>query len=342
MSRLVFLSLVFVGCSDYEIKSQNGVSGKYNPPEVGVQRQVDSITQVTVPAVDVLWVLDNSCSMEEEQRAIQDNFPQFMRYFTDSGLDYHVGLVSTDMDNRNQSGQLVTDRQTGERFIDSTMDADTAVASFRERAQLGTGGSADERGKDAAFAALVTYADSTNRGFYRDDAILNIVVVSDERDYSRMSVTEFVSWMLGMKAEPDTVSFSSVVGPRTGCATAEAGVGYREVTEQVGGIEWSICTQDWSGLLTELGLQAAGLKREFFLTQIPVEESIKVEVEDDRGSDEYDVGDDWTYDAKRNSITFVEFVPDPLTVVRISYIPLAEAESEVEEDEDEDEESEED
>ena len=48
--------------------------------------------------------------------------------------------------------------------------------------------------------------------------------------------------------------------------------------------------------------------------------------------DEFDEGDDWSYDAKRNSVSFVSYIPDPLTVVQISYVPLSEAQTEAPEE----------
>jgi hypothetical protein len=320
----MFVMSLLLACQDYNLQGPAQHSGKYNPPDLASEQRVDRITQVTIPSVDVLWV-DNSCSMEEEQAALRSNFGDFMRYFTDSGLDYHVGVVSTDMDNRRQSGILVQDSDRGSRYIDTSYSSADAVASFSDRASLGTGGSSDERGKDAAFAAIVTQASTNNAGFYREDAALSIVVISDEIDYSRMSVDEFVNWMLGLKTSEGMVSFSSIVGPAPrGCATAERGSGYLEVTEQVGGIDWSICTDDWSGMLTELGLQAAGLKREFFLSLVPVEETIVVTVEPDDGGSAIEFSaTDWTYSRARNSVTFASYVPDPLSVVNITYDVLA-------------------
>ena len=49
--------------------------------------------------LDILWVIDNSCSMTEEQQALSQNFASFVQYFVGSGLDYHIGVVSTDWDN---------------------------------------------------------------------------------------------------------------------------------------------------------------------------------------------------------------------------------------------------
>ncbi|HNH49287.1 MAG TPA: hypothetical protein PKY30_19730 [Myxococcota bacterium] len=317
--------LLLLACQqDYELYGDKANAGSYNPPDPPVKEQVDAITQVTIPAVDVLWVIDNSCSMAEEQTALRDNFDDFMKYFTDSGLDYHVGVVSTDMDNRNERGKLILDNGS-DRYIDSSYDRADAVASFRQRAALGTNGSSDERGKDAAYTALTTEKDRTNVGFYRDDASLSIITISDEIDYSQVTTTEFVNFLTGLKAGTDNVvTYSSIVGlTNNDCSTAERGTGYLEVTRQVGGIEWSICTSDWAGLLEELGLQAAGLKREFYLSLAPVEDSIKVKV---KGDDTYDPGSDtWTYDPARNSVKFDAYIPAPLSVVEVTYLPLATA-----------------
>jgi hypothetical protein len=150
-----------------------------------------------------------------------------------------------------------------------------------------------------------------------------MIVISDETDQSNISVTEFVNWALDLKAGSDNVTtFSSVVGlTNNDCITAVRGSGYLEVTDQVGGIAWSICTNNWSDLLTELGLQAAGLKREFFLSLAPVESTIAVEV---LGDSEYN-NDSWLYDPVRNSITFDSYIPAPLSTIRITYMPLATA-----------------
>lgn len=321
----MIVALVLMGCQEYNLQGPESVVTTYNPPDLAVERREDHITQVTVPAVDVLFVIDNSGSMAEEQTNLRQNFDDFMRYFTDSGLDYHVGVVSTDMDDRQQSGRLIDDG-SGKRYIDNSYSAEDAIASFRERAKLGINGSTTERGTDAAYAALVTLKDSVNAGFYRDDAVLSIVVISDEVNQSRNpSVQEFTAWLEALKPEDDQTWFSSIVGPRPrGCATAELGTGYLEITEAVGGIEFSICESDYSSVLEELGMQAAGLKREFFLSEVPVADSIKVTVTTDGNTKKFK-DDEWTYDGVRNSITFASFVPDPLAVVNISYLPLAES-----------------
>lgn len=324
--RLALLLPLLAACQDYNLTGSSDAGGKYNPPDLGADVQVDRVTQVTIPAVDVLFVIDNSCSMEEEQRALRDNFGSFIQYFTGSGLDYHVGVVSTDMDNRQERGKLILDNAGGDRYIDNTMSEADAIASFRERAMLGTNGSGTEAGLDASMTALTTERYATNDGFYRDDASLSIIVISDEPDQSDTSVNEYVNWIRGLKTDDAfTILFSGIVGPdHTTCNTAERGAGYIEVTNQLGGIIWPICDGDYSPVLEELGLRAAGLKQEFFLSLVPVEATITVSVAGTDGSTTaYEAGTDWTYSRTRNSVTFTEYTPLPLSVVQIEYEVLA-------------------
>jgi hypothetical protein len=46
--------------------------------------------------VDVLFVMDNSGSMAEEQQSVVDSFSTFLEGFTAERIDYHIGIVSTD------------------------------------------------------------------------------------------------------------------------------------------------------------------------------------------------------------------------------------------------------
>jgi hypothetical protein len=315
------------GCTiDNGLKGSSDANGAYNPPDLSVPKQEDSITQVTVPAVDVLFVVDNSGSMAEEQRSLRENFALFMQYFSGSGLDYHVGVTSTDCDSPRNKGMLIEDDTTGTKFIDDSFSAADATRSFQQRANLGTNGSSDERGKDAAWAALVTNSSSTSSGFIREDADLSIIVISDERDWSRdVTVNEFSNWMTALKPHGHSY-FSSVVGLGNSCINAERGTGYLEVTANVGGIEWDICSTDYASLLDQLGLQAAGLKNEFFLSLVPVEDSIEVSVTETDGTETvYSAGTDWEYSQSRNSIAFNEYIPSPLAVVHITYDVLSTA-----------------
>lgn len=46
--------------------------------------------------VDVLWVIDNSGSMCQEQQVLRENFAEFVGEFADRSLDLHIGVTTTD------------------------------------------------------------------------------------------------------------------------------------------------------------------------------------------------------------------------------------------------------
>lgn len=338
MTRLGLLALALCmgACTqDFSISKTDGAIGDPNPPEIGTPERTDQVVQVTTPEVDVLWVIDNSCSMAEEQASLADNFTAFMEFFVDSGLDWHIGVVSTDTDG-GQKGVL--QGAAGLKYLD--VDSPAPVQTFAAMATLGTNGSADERGRRAAHLALTEpKLSNANAGFYRENASLNVIVISDENDYSGANPTrnEFIQFLSTLKSDPEMVTFSAIVGPTNGCWTADAGTEYLAVVNAVGGIKESICIDDWVPVLEQLGIQAAGLKREFFLSEVPVEGTIEVWVEDGDyvyyGVDEDLIVDGATmgdlcesdlcftfqYQPTRNSIEMNNFIPNPMATINIRY-----------------------
>ena len=59
-------------------------------------KEEDVFQQQRINTVDVLLVVDNSCSMIEEQGKLSTNFPNFIQYFEDAEVDWHIGVVTTD------------------------------------------------------------------------------------------------------------------------------------------------------------------------------------------------------------------------------------------------------
>jgi hypothetical protein len=315
---ILAVSALAAGCLEYDLTDEVPQWPDSRAPSLEDPVQEDRILQVTTPKVDILWTIDNSCSMQDEQDALTLNFPIFMDYFLGSGLDYHVGVVSTDLDNNSHYGKLRT--AAGVKWVDP--DTPNPVQVFASMAGMGISGSGIERGLGATFLALEQHKDTFNDGFYRDEASIHTVVISDERDQTKTSMItkgEFIDWYDGLKANTDDRTFSSIVtmqGPDKGTA-------YLDVTADIGGITWDIENEDWVEVLDQLGVQASGLKREYFLSQLPVDGTITVSVEDKGNTFNFFENEDWLYDEARNSITFIEYVPDALAEVYIRYTILA-------------------
>jgi len=327
-----FLSFVVlcIGCArDVAISPDPETVDLPRSQPIDPRVNVDRVVQVTIPSVDILFVVDNSCSMEEEQVALSTNFPAMLQYFVDSELDWHIGVVSTDMNDPLQGGRLRA--ADGLRWLDAETEA--PGDAFSQMVSLGVTGSGNEQGIAAAYSAVELLArdDGPNAGFVRPEAALHITVISDEDDSTNrpggsglISRSEFVEYLRTARPSGRYTSFSSIVGPTTGCAEiGEPGSDYMAITRQVGGVTWPICTDNWSQALDELGFLATGLNREFFLSRTPEPATITVSVVLEDGTVQQFERDDWDYRELRNSIRFVDHTPEPLSVVTIEYVERA-------------------
>ena len=67
----------------------------------------DVFQQVRKNTVDVLMVVDNSCSMFEEQDNLAANFSSFISAFDGVDVDWQIGVTTTDTADATQSGHLL-------------------------------------------------------------------------------------------------------------------------------------------------------------------------------------------------------------------------------------------
>jgi hypothetical protein len=354
MTRLLPLVLLAAACQEFSIDGFETANGASNPPSLATPVWTDRVKQGLKPAVDVLWVIDDSCSMVEEQDALARNLGVFLDYFLDSGTNWHMGVVTTDV-LTGTSGAL--ESSAGYRVL--TNDTPYVEDVFEQLVRVGVGGSGEERGLKAAFDALVKPSRElqiTNRGINRENAALHVIVISDEDDQSTLepeghsgpwdsvTVSEFTSYLRNVKQDPETpVTFSSIVGPDPGGCFGSGGSAapaakYLAATAGVGGLSFSICEEEWAPILDSLGALTSGVRKEFFLSKVPVPGTIKVKVTDWNGNWRgFDLETDpselpaicadedapwcfaFTYDMQRNSMNFVDYTPSPLAQIEITY-----------------------
>jgi hypothetical protein len=147
--------------------------------------------------VDLLFVIDNSGSMLVEQQHLIASFDGFIAGIQDNldeANDYHIGVVTTDAYSLNVAecqtlGALVTESADGVcgpwtagRYISLADDLESA---FTCAAQVGGTGASDEHQVEAALRAIspeLGAPGQCNEGFIRDDALLVLVIITDEDD----------------------------------------------------------------------------------------------------------------------------------------------------------------
>jgi hypothetical protein len=263
----------------------------------------DSFIQEETEKVDVLFVVDNSCSMSEDQAALAINAAAFITTLDTSGADYRLATITTD--NPDFRGPIL---YPGYPDI---------IAEFETQLVAGTMGDAYEKGLEMAYLSTEPGGDAEPGGaFQRRDAVLSIVFVSDEDDYSTLSVaTHYVPWFQGLKTSTDKVVLHSVADdPYDATYCGGSGFRYHEATTATGGIFSSICTADWATDLESLADGSLIPNLDFPLTEIPLPETIEVIV----NGTPYLLG--WSYDSISNAVVFTEIeAPEAGDLVEIIY-----------------------
>jgi hypothetical protein len=263
-------------------------------------------------AADVLFVVDDSCSMAEEQNALATSFFDFLPPLIAAGIDFHAGVITTDTDSPTANGRLV--EQRGVRWVQSdTPDPEDTLA---ELAMRGTGGAIDERGIRAANLALTEpRVSGPNAGFLRADADLHIVTISDEPDNSanNPTVADWIDFLDTLKPAPFDTWSHSIVGPPGGCATADPGIGYLETTQAVGGEIESICTLDYVPVLARIGDilldRGADSLGGYVLADLPDPSTLVVELLLPGGATVVVPASDWVYDPVENRVSLLDVPP---------------------------------
>lgn len=173
---VLLLPWMMTGCNDYPI--QRLVAASYT--EVTITR-----SQSASKSVDILFVIDNSGSMAEEQEKVQRNFEAFINELVNKDInDYQIGVVTTDMSDPSQQGRL----QGNPKIVNGrTMSKDNVVQAFKRNIVVGTTGTSYEKALDAMRMALspqMLDKGKPNEGFLRPGAALAVIFVGDEDDCS--------------------------------------------------------------------------------------------------------------------------------------------------------------
>jgi len=306
--------------------------------------KTDLFMQDSSAKVDVLFVIDNSGSMMEEQQNLGQNFAAFLHAAQQQNVDYRIAVTTTGIDpspggwsvcpggaEGGEAGRFFPVDGSSPRIITPTTN--NAAGVFANNVKVGWC-HWNEQGIEAAYRALspplVNSADAPNTpqandgnaGFLRSDAKLAIVFLSDENDYTSSIVNDDVSFyetfFKGLKGnDPSMLTISAIVGPETlsSCPTASSsGTRYIKLAQSTGGVVESICTTNWAQSLMAIGGNTFGPRRVFPLSQVPTDpQQIVVDVNGMAASG-------WTYDAATNSIVFMESAtPAAGAVVQVTY-----------------------
>lgn len=239
-------------------------------------RQVDNFQQLspTVPALDILVVIDNSKSMEEEQKNLSTKLSPLLSAVSDS--DWRIAVTTTD--------------SADPCLRDVISKGDSNISSkFANAIKAGTDGSGIEKGLSTAARAF------TCQNWMRPGSALSILIVSDEDHCSTgdkceasepiKTADDFIESLssirqVGLDAKVFGLIWHPNVSSRQ-CSTAlRQGVIYADVIASTLGDYGSICDSNYTSTLNKIseGMDQL-LKTRFELSEVP-QKSLKVYVSD--------------------------------------------------------------
>lgn len=321
------IAMTAVGCS-------SGDSTSYSLLASG-----QKFKQTTVNTkVDILWVVDNSGSMQPLQNNLTANFNSFISQFVTKGYDFHLSVTGTDAYTaeptfRNDPNMAKFRDGNGTthsgvfQIVPTTLNL---LNVFVTNASLGMTSSGDER----AFSSMKSSLNSSlNAGFLRSDSFLGVIILSDEDDFSNPTRPELTFTggdhnynQVGLESVDSYVEYLDTKTNTTGalrrysvsaitvldeaCRAQHAadapstniGVRYKDLATKTNGVLGSVCDASFAASLDAIQQKIIELSTQFYLEGSPKPETIQVVVNGITVPS--DANNGWTYNAAGNSILF--------------------------------------
>lgn len=230
-------------------------------------------------ALDVLFVVDNSGSMAEEQVEIKNRINGFISKL--QGIDWQIAVTSTDPGPYAPFGDGTLRTFSNGKNILTPQDANPEDL-LGSNIYMGTSGSGDERGINANYRVIQkakASATSPQAKLIRSSAALATVLISDEDECSSGCSANVVSSspqglinLVKTELAPDKrFAFHSIIWrPGTTCSTGYyQGHTYKQLTNLTGGILGDVCASSYANQLSDIGTSVRNLVKSVQLKCAP-------------------------------------------------------------------------
>lgn len=272
--------------------------------------------------LDILWVIDNSGSMGDDQKNVIKNTDRFIGQFTRfTELDWKIGLISTDEENTPYLGF-----SPAPAFDRTVSDPIKLFQSAVRR--LGTEGSGEEKIFTPVMHTLTVHTD-----FLRKNAILALIIVTDAMEQSKgVDAPKFLKFLTRLKGGSKKILVYGVLGARDlGChdngeegTWNYAGSVYEKIITKTQSKVYPLCNEHFGDQLANISkdlVKRVKILRVPLKTK-PVPSSVKVTyLEQDLPVGSRKSGGLWVYESLENSVIFhdLNFAPKENAEVRVTY-----------------------
>lgn len=301
--HLALLCLTLVSCSSDTPK--NYLKPFYEHKEV----EDDGNYEEYDPKVDILFVIDDSGSMETHQQNLSKNIGLFTDAFLkNSILDYNIGVITTDNDGLKNPccGRLVGYPTVINR---ATPGAD---GMLRQRLLVGTDGS----GTEAPFATTLEALSPNmlaheNANFIRENAAAIVIFITDAEDQSDVNGPDLMARLMELKSNnrAKILNYGAIIPTgENGCERDDDETPVRIekfLKDSPNGQKdknfVSLCSDDFGTTLADWALQIVKqLGSKIFLTRRPIPETLRVTYGTADLPKDFNTG--WSYSPRENAI----------------------------------------
>ncbi len=232
--------------------------------------------------VDVLMIIDNSGSMEYEQKSMAERTGSLLSVL--SGLDWQIGITTTDPRNVTLGdGRLIQLKNSpGQYILNSSMDPVVAQQKLSQTLQRTEVGSGSEQGIYATYRAIERSLDAANNPYHRqlirDNAHFAAVIISDEDESANGAKNDphnLLNLINASFSGQKNFSFHSIITKPgdDGCRnTYGAAFGDRlsQLSSLTGGIVGSVCESDYTPQVVGIANGIRNLLKTMTLSCAPI------------------------------------------------------------------------
>lgn len=241
LSILMFISVLVVNQKTHSFEI-NKIPGK-------IQLSVDP-QETQSGGVDILFVIDNSGSMDVHQKNLILNLDLLISKIESENLN--IGVLTTDTESEPQKVGTIN-------WLSSHNN--NWQTQLKTLLNVGVNGGAVESPLDAISKSLSEPALSRNKGFFRPNSDLVIVVVTDAEDHSHIQINDFANNLISFKGDKSNIGFHGIIIPST---IQESQKCLRDVSSELpkrietviglfNGISASLCDSTMLNALSDIG-----------------------------------------------------------------------------------------
>ncbi len=286
--------------------ASNDPRGVREAVQSGAGRYADQVTENLViptdPPVDILFAVDQSCSMDTFSSLLGANFADFIGSVGAVTADWQIGVPNVEDGCFNEG--ILTPSTSGYTAL-----FQSAVVEGDDPGGLAT---LSEKLLELTDVALEqTAPGGCNAGFLRPGARLHVILVSDEPNRSPQPWATYLQSFQSYLASPGLLTVSAIIDD-SGCSYG--GEGYPEIVLATGGMILDLCG-NWSDAIADLGAVTVQEVGTLPLTHRADPDTVQVRVNGEPSTG-------WSYDPASNAIVFEPELGEG-TAVTVDYAVLA-------------------